>query len=313
MKDKIIDILNYFDKHPAALNMGAEKIAYRTKRSADDVRYAKKVYKDNLFKEKEVVKPKAKILLLDIETAPMKAYVWSRWKQNIYLDQTISEWFMLTWAAKWLDDDEVMSDRLSPEEAIAENDERLVYGLWQLLNEAQIIIAHNGKKFDEPKIKSRFIVHGYPPTTPYKQIDTLEVSKRQFGFSSNKLDALATYFGIPNKLETNFNLWKECLNGNPDALVSMELYNRMDVTILEKVYLVLRPYIKGHINVGLLTDEANVCPHCGSKDINEIENKFSFNNTTLTKLYRCTSCGAVSRGAKNEYPKEFKKSLIRPI
>ena len=32
-----------------------------------------------------------KILILDIETAPLKAYVWSRWKQNIYLEQTISE------------------------------------------------------------------------------------------------------------------------------------------------------------------------------------------------------------------------------
>jgi hypothetical protein len=27
-----------------------------------------------------------KILLLDIETAPMKAYVWKRWKENISLD-----------------------------------------------------------------------------------------------------------------------------------------------------------------------------------------------------------------------------------
>ena len=36
-----------------------------------------------------------KILIFDIETAPMRAYVWKRYKENISLEQTISESFML--------------------------------------------------------------------------------------------------------------------------------------------------------------------------------------------------------------------------
>jgi DNA-directed RNA polymerase subunit RPC12/RpoP len=271
---------------------------------------AKEMFRAGI-KTEPIGKPKARILLLDIETAPMKAYVWGRWKQNISLSQTISEWFMLSWSAKWLGEEDVMSAVLTPDEALAENDERIVYRMWQLLNEAHVVVGHNCVRFDMPKIQSRFIVHGFPPCTPYKQIDTLKVAKQQFGFSSNKLDALATYFGVENKINTSFELWQGCLDGDQESLLYMEEYNKMDVLILEKVYLRLRPYIKSHINIGLLEDKAGVCPHCGSEDLNPIDGEFMFNNTTVSELYRCSSCGAVARGAKNKYPKTFRSSLIR--
>lgn len=306
MVDKVLE---YFKNKPYAINMGAGLIAKRTRTSKEDVYKAKSIFKGIMQPEKA----KAKILILDIETAPVKAYVWRMWKENISLDQVISNWFMLSWSAKWLGENEIMSDVLTGKEALEENDERIVYSIWKLLNEAQIVIAHNGIKFDLPKIQSRFIIHGFPPTTPYKQIDTLKVAKQQFGFSSNKLDALATYFNIENKIGTDFQLWKDCLDGNEQALSYMCKYNEMDVLILEKVYLRLRPYIKGHVNIGLFEDKSNVCPHCGSENILPIDGQFSYNNTTLTELYRCQDCKAVSRGAKNIYPKEFKKSLIRPI
>ncbi len=302
-------LLRYFEEKPYAIKMGAGILARRNKCSKQDIYKAKEFIRHAAI----VDKPKAKILLLDIETAPVKAYVWRMWKENIRPDQVISDWFMLTWSAKWLGDEEVMSDRLTSDEAISENDERIIYSLWQLLNEAQIVIAHNGRRFDIPKIQSRFIFHGFPPTTPYKQIDTLEIAKRQFGFSSNKLDALASFFGFANKLETNFKLWKDCLEGDNNALIKMELYNRHDVVILENVYLKLRPYIHNHPNIALFEDKVGVCPYCGSNEINEIDSKYHFNSTTVNALFRCSSCGAVSRKAKNEYPKEFKNNLIRSI
>ncbi len=310
MTKKIEQLLGYFQVKPYALKMGAGKIAKANNCTKEDVYTAKNIFRSNNI---NIERPKAKILLLDIETAPVKAYVWRMWKENISPCQVISDWFMLSWSAKWLGESEIMSDALTGEEAILENDERIVFSIWQLLNEADILIHHNGIKFDEPRLKSRFIINGFPPTTPYKQIDTCKIAKQQFGFSSNKLDALATYFGIENKIETNFNLWKSCLDGDQEALNYMREYNEMDVLILEKVYLKLRPYIKGHVNIGLFEDKDNVCPHCGSDNLNIIENKYSYNNTTLTDIYRCNDCGAVSRGAKNKYPKEFKKSLIRPI
>lgn len=109
------------------------------------------------------------------------------------------------------------------------------------MDECDIVIAHNGKRFDIPKMNARFIIHDMYPPSFYKQIDTREIAARQFGFSSNKLDALAGYFNIEHKDDTDFELWKRCVEGHAPSLKYMEKYNRKDIVILEKIYLRLRP------------------------------------------------------------------------
>jgi len=49
----------------------------------------------------------ARILLLDIETAPMEAYIWSQWQKFISLDMLKVDWYIIAWAAKWLGEDEI--------------------------------------------------------------------------------------------------------------------------------------------------------------------------------------------------------------
>ena len=53
---------------------------------------------------------KPKILLFDIETAPLKASVWGMWEQNVL--RVESDWYMLCWAAKWLDQKKVLTSAL---------------------------------------------------------------------------------------------------------------------------------------------------------------------------------------------------------
>lgn len=251
-----------------------------------------------------------KILIFDIETSPMSAYIWGRWKQNVSLDQAISEWFMLSWSAKWLNNPNVMSDVLTPEEALKENDSRITHSMWQLFNEADIVIAHNGQKFDTPRLNSRFILNGLIPPTPYRQIDTLVIARKEFGFSSNKLDALAGYFGIEHKIDTDFNLWKRCLAGEQEALDYMEAYNIKDVEILEKVYLNLRPWIKNHPNISLyLENEDETCPHCGSMNVADT-GTYSYTNVSKFSNVRCMDCGGLARRRTSDYPKEKRKSLV---
>lgn len=52
----------------------------------------------------------------------MRAFVWKRWKENISLGQTISEWFMLCWSAKWLYSTEVYGESITPEDVLKEDD-----------------------------------------------------------------------------------------------------------------------------------------------------------------------------------------------
>jgi hypothetical protein len=97
---------------------------------------------DKLYPSQE----KKKILLFDIETSPMRSYTWSCWKQNIGTNQIISDWFILTWSAKWLFEDEVLSDKLTGEEVLREDDERVTKSLFDLLDEADITISYSKGK-----------------------------------------------------------------------------------------------------------------------------------------------------------------------
>jgi hypothetical protein len=235
-------------------------------------------------------------LLFDIETAPIEAYVWNVWNQNVAPTQMIRDWFMLSWSAKWLNDSEIMSDVVTPREAKKHKDKRIMKSLHRLIDEADIIIAHYGNGFDIPKMNTRFIINGLNPPSPYQSIDTKQVAAKGFGFTYNKLDYLATMFGIPNKLHTDFNLWVKCLKGDAESLKYMEEYNKQDILVLEEVYYKLRPWIKSHPNLGLYTDE-RVCSNCGSSHLT----KKGVYRTSVNNYdsYVC-ECGAFTRRGKNK-------------
>ena len=160
------------------------------KQKSDTVR---KLYKRKVKqKENFTVEKNPKILIFDIETAPLKSYVWRLWKQNVnpLNGQLQSEWFMLTWSAKWLFDSEIMSDSLTKEEVLNEDDSRITKSMYQLFDEASIVIAHNAQNFDVPMLNTRFLRNGLKPPSPYRIIDTLKEAKKIFSFASNKLDYL---------------------------------------------------------------------------------------------------------------------------
>lgn len=245
---------------------------------------------------KEQVNTSAKVLILDIETAPIRAFVWGIWNVNVGTHQIQSDWFCLTWAAKWLFEDKVYSGKLKPKEVAEQNDKRIIQGIWKLINEADIVIAHNGEKFDIPKLNSRFILNGLQPPLPYQQIDTLKHIRRQFGFTSNKLDYVNKLLNLERKKDTNFELWENCMKGNADALSEMEAYNVQDVRILEETYLQIRAWIKPHPNMGLfiLDEKEHRCPNCGSAELTEQGKNYNTTANVYT-LMRCDNCGAASR------------------
>ena len=300
---EIDNLVEWLKKHPAAMTQGAGLLAHRLKTTAELVRKAKRA-----LRQKNSKLPR--ILILDLETAPMKAYVWRRWKENISLEQTISEWFILAWTAKWLYDTTFYTGLLTPEEVKHEDDSRIVTSLYELVNAADIVVAHNGKKADIPWMNSRFILNNLPPTKPYITIDTLEIARKQFGFSSNKLDALAGYFNIPHKLHTDFTLWKECMEGNQESLNYMLEYNMNDVKILEEVYLKLAPWIKGGPNMNVLTNsDIPVCACCGSEAIELIPKEYYYTSVGKYELFRCKDCGAVTRGRFSIADKKVTKAV----
>lgn len=301
-------VINKFQKHPVYMQSGAGKMAKRFKTDKETIYKAKAIVRN-----KNNNKKLPKILIFDLETSPLKAYVWSRWKQNIYYDQLLNDWFLLTWSAKWLGSKDVMSESLSSDEVRNENDSRIVTKLWKLVDEADIIIAHNGDRFDVPRLNSRFLVNELPPASSYRTVDTRKVAAKQFGFSSNSLNELARIFGFGSKMDTDFELWSKCMDGDEEALEYMRKYNDQDVLLLEKIYLKLRPYIKSHPNIAVYMDnDHKVCSSCGSANVIET-NRYQYTNTGKFKLYRCGDCGAESRGRRSDFDKGNKKNLLTSV
>lgn len=257
-----------------------------------------------------------RILLIDIETAPILGYVWSLWKQNVGLNQIKEEWYILSYCAKWLHGPEIMyrDVRENPH-----SDESLMEPLWKLLDEADIIIGQNGKAFDMPKIQARLIMAGHMPPRPYKVIDTLIMAKQQFRFTSNKLEWMTGESAGLTTLKKNqhskfpgFTLWAECLKGNPEAWDEMKEYNIPDVTSMEELYLKLRPWYVGHPNLAAYVESTEVlCPKCLSPDIKQHpETPFTFTQTGKYEMYHCNSCGGFSRGRYTRNSPLKRKSLL---
>lgn len=253
-----------------------------------------------------------RVLLADIETAPVLAYVWSLWDENVGLNQIKSDWYILSWSAKWLGDppSKTMYQDLRHNKNL-ENDKPLLEKIWKLLDEADIVVTQNGRRFDIKKLNARFVINKMQPPSSFKQIDTLEIAKKHFGFTSNKLEYMSDTLCVKYKKKTKrkfagFELWKECLSGNKKAWKEMELYNKYDVLALEELYTKLIPW-DNSINFNLWTDSSEIICKCGSKDF--VSNGFGYTASGKFQRFRCKKCGSETRSRENLLSKEKRKSL----
>lgn len=232
-----------------------------------------------------------KILLLDIETSPNLAYVWGIWEQNISLNQMVTSSSTLCWAAKWHGDKKVQFDS-----TYKSGMKKMLKGVHALLDEADVVVHYNGKKFDIPTLNKEFLLNDMSPPAPYKQIDMLQVSRGGFRFQSNKLDYVAKQLGIGQKTShEGFQLWVDCMANKRDAWKRMEEYNKNDVVLLEDVYNRMLPWIKNHPNKNLY-DSTEACHRCGSEDLQRRGVARTIGVTY--QRYQCNDCGGWQKGDK---------------
>lgn len=239
----------------------------------------------------------AKIILLDIETAPGLGWSWSKYDTNII--KYVQHWYMLSFAYKSLTDESVTCFAL-PDfpgyDKSKTNDFHLVSALWKVLDEADIVVAHNGDSFDIKKSNSRFFAHNLPAPSPYKTVDTLKALKKNFKFDSNKLGDIGEQIGAGTKVpHTGFSLWEACMEGDRRAWDKMREYNVQDVLLLEELYLKVRPWIASHPNVALYDHNVSggtgtSCTHCGG---NHTQRRgFNRTKTQVRQRHVCLDCRA---------------------
>lgn len=238
---------------------------------------------------------KPRILIWDIETSPNLAYVWGKWEQNVISFK--KEWELLSVAYKWLGESQVYCvGRCDFKDS---TDRALVDKVWQLLDESDVAIAHNGDQFDNKKIRAKFVEHGFKPPKPYKTIDTKKIAKNNFNFNSNSLNDLGQLLKLGKKVETGgFDLWLKCMAGDDKAWKKMKSYNKQDVVLLEKVYNKLKIWDEKHINLAALEDKRDACPICASAKVQK--RGFYYARTTKRVRWSCMECGHWFSGTQSK-------------
>lgn len=258
-----------------------------------------------------------KILCLDIETSLMHFYAFSPGQQYLNPENIIDgkDFSILCWAAKWLMDSKTYGAAVTSDEAMNHTDASVIGRLWRLLDEANVIVAHNAKKFDVKKINARFLLNGYPKPSPFQVVDTLAVSRKNFALSSHKLDLLGKRLLGDEKMKTGFNLWVRCDHGDQAALNKMDRYCRHDVKMLEDLFMLYRPWITG-INLGTYFEvqEGVVrCPICLQSEEGFTEVGTSNTQVNSYKVFRCNGCQALGRSGLSNLTTKERQQQLRSI
>ena len=256
---------------------------------------------------------KPKILTCDIETLPIGASVWNLFDQTVGLNQINEDWAMLSFAAKYYGSRKVHYADTRNAVGGIRDDKDIVAQLIALLDDCDVVVGQNVKKFDLRKLRARAVIHGLKPFREPKVIDTMLMAKSVGAFTSNKLEYLSANLTDAPKSKHNkypgFELWAGIMRNEDAAWEEMKKYNIQDIRATEKLYLALRPWAPRLPNMAqFYDDDERRCPRCGSVNVHEHGTVVS--NVSEYIQYLCGDCGGYSRGRHTINSKQKRKALL---
>lgn len=173
-----------------------------------------------------------KILTLDIETSPALIWAWDVYETNAI--KVEKQWSILCIGYKW---------KGKKVKILYGKEKDIARKIRDLLDEADIVIGHNHKKFDLKKINTKILKYGIPPPSTYKTVDTLTNARKYLGLLSNKLGDIGEFYEIGEKIRTDKELWFDYMNGIKSRQRQMHRYCMNDVVLTEKWYDLLLPWL----------------------------------------------------------------------
>lgn len=126
------------------------------------------------------------------------------------------------------------------------NDKELVKQICAVVRAHDIIVAHNGARFDLPFLRTRCLRWGLKPLKEPKIVDPLQIAWRKFKLRSNRLGAVADYLGIKDKkTPLDMSVWADAmLNGSKPAMNLIVKHCIADIRVLSAVLPHVKPFIK---------------------------------------------------------------------
>jgi DNA polymerase elongation subunit (family B) len=246
---------------------------------------------------------KAKILYLDLETSPNIGWFWSAsWKTSISTNQITDERQIIMASYKWAGEKKVHRIDWGLKKQC---DKQLLKKLSKVINEADLVVAHNGDRFDLKWINTRLLFHGLDPLHRVNSEDTLKLAKRHFNFNSNRLDYIGQYLKVGRKIETGgIQLWLDIIfKKSKTAMNKMGKYCDQDVVLLEKVHNKLSKF--NERTYAVYSGDTMSCNNCGSDHLHA-NRSYKLRSGAEKKVLTCQSCGSSKSVPMQKYLKEKK-------
>ena len=170
------------------------------------------------------------------------------------------------------------------------NDKGLVKFIRDLLDEADVAVAHNGDKFDIPEVVSRMAYHRIAPPEPFINVDTKKLA-RVFRLPSKSLNDIADYAGLGRKVQhSGYALWDGTEQEDPEQVALMEEYSIHDTELLADAFIWMFP----HVTIPKLNLQQwfgrFACKHCGSYDTQKRGKGKHRTNATARQNVWCKEC-----------------------
>lgn len=126
------------------------------------------------------------------------------------------------------------------------DDKALVKAINELVREHDVIVAHNGTRFDIPMLRTRAVHWGLEPLRDVKIVDPCTIAFRKFKLRSNGLARLSDYVGVKDrKTPLDLSVWMDAiLNGTKASMDLIVEHCEADIRVLSAVLKAVTPFIK---------------------------------------------------------------------
>ena len=229
----------------------------------------------------------SKVLFFDIEI------VTASWCGFMGADKTT----ICTFGYKWQDEARPKAFDLNDWKDIFQSrgaravEREMVKEAHKIMKQADRVVAHFGQYFDYKYMNTLFTKYGLGEID-VELVDTWRLAKNNLKLSSNRLDAIAKFFGLPTKDKMDHDDWiKIVMERSVTAMEKMTKYCKQDVLVLEAVYNRLEHLANPRTHIGLLCGGSRMsCMQCGHDRLHKHD--IVVTRTAKYRRFKCPNCGS---------------------
>jgi predicted RNA-binding Zn-ribbon protein involved in translation (DUF1610 family) len=172
-------------------------------------------------------------------------------------------------------------------------EKRLLKDVSTDLLDGDLWVTHFGTWFDINFLNSRLLYHSLPIVpASFPHVDTWRISKNRLKLRNNRLATISEFLGTHDeKNAIKPEQWLRALSGHRASMNYIAEHCRLDVLVLEEVYLRIRSLAPKHPR-----GVPDACPSCGEKKLQRRGTQIS--QTRQYHRLHCQSCGAWTRSTK---------------